>query len=54
MSFEGQVVIVTGAAHGIGREVALAYAGKGAKVVFADHNEEKGAAVAAAARNEGH
>ncbi|MDQ0493251.1 NAD(P)-dependent dehydrogenase (short-subunit alcohol dehydrogenase family) [Paenibacillus brasilensis] len=43
MSFEGQVVIVTGAAHGIGREVAFTYAAEGARVVFADHNEEEGA-----------
>lgn len=54
MSFEGQVVIVTGAAHGIGKEVAFAYAAQGAHVVFADHNEEEGAAAAAATRNEGY
>lgn len=54
MSFDGQVVIVTGAAQGIGREVAVAYARKGANVVFADRNEEEGAAAAAAVRNEGY
>ncbi|RTR36143.1 SDR family oxidoreductase [Robertmurraya yapensis] len=37
-----KVVIVTGAANGIGRGIALAYAEKGAKVVLADINEEKG------------
>ncbi|WP_315906768.1 glucose 1-dehydrogenase [Priestia koreensis] len=43
MSFQDQVVIVTGAANGIGKGVALAYAEKGAKVVLADMDEEKGA-----------
>lgn len=34
--FEGKVVIVTGAAQGIGRGVALGAAAEGAKVVFVD------------------
>ncbi|MFB5265547.1 SDR family NAD(P)-dependent oxidoreductase [Paenibacillus enshidis] len=54
MRFEEQVVIVTGAAQGIGSAVAAAYAGEGARVVLADHDAEKGAAAAAALRSEGH
>ncbi|MHB8494631.1 MAG: 3-hydroxybutyrate dehydrogenase [Casimicrobiaceae bacterium] len=44
--FQDKVVIVTGAASGIGKEIAHAFAGEGAKVVIADLNPE--AAVAAA------
>lgn len=53
MSFTDQVVIVTGAAQGIGRNVAEAYALAGAKVVLADHQEAEGAAAAASIRHEG-
>lgn len=53
MSFTDQVVVVTGAAQGIGRSVAEAYAVAGAKVVLADHKEAEGAAAAASIRNEG-
>ncbi|WLR59576.1 SDR family NAD(P)-dependent oxidoreductase [Guptibacillus hwajinpoensis] len=35
-----KVVVVTGAGHGIGRGVAIAYAEKGYRVVLADVNEE--------------
>lgn len=42
MSFLNKVVIVTGAANGIGLGVASAYAEKGAKVIMADVDEEKG------------
>jgi len=37
-----QVVIITGAAHGIGRGIAEAYVAKGAQVILADKNEELG------------
>lgn len=37
-----QVVIVTGASHGIGRGIAEAYVAKGAQVILADMNEELG------------
>ncbi|QOS79248.1 glucose 1-dehydrogenase [Paenibacillus sp. JNUCC31] len=53
MSFTDQVVVVTGAAQGIGRSVAEAYAIAGAKVVLADYQEAEGAAAAASIRNEG-
>lgn len=41
--FEGKVGIVTGAGSGIGREVALMMAKKGAKVVLADVADDNGA-----------
>lgn len=39
-SFEDKVVIVTGAAAGIGRESAIEFARQGAKVTLADVNEQ--------------
>ncbi|RED39851.1 SDR family NAD(P)-dependent oxidoreductase [Paenibacillus sp. VMFN-D1] len=53
MSFEGKVVVVTGAAQGIGEGVARAFARHGALVVLGDHHEEKGAAAAASIRQDG-
>ncbi|RKJ40474.1 SDR family NAD(P)-dependent oxidoreductase, partial [Butyricicoccus sp. 1XD8-22] len=38
--FENKVVVITGAAQGIGKEVAIQYAKSGANVVLADKNEE--------------
>jgi glucose 1-dehydrogenase len=43
MRFEDQVVIVTGAANGIGRACAEAFAAEGAAVVLADIDAEAGA-----------
>jgi NAD(P)-dependent dehydrogenase (short-subunit alcohol dehydrogenase family) len=40
MDFSGQVAIVTGAANGIGRATALAFAARGAKVVAVDRDAE--------------
>jgi NAD(P)-dependent dehydrogenase (short-subunit alcohol dehydrogenase family) len=45
--FNHQVVIITGAANGIGKGVAFAYAEKGAKVVLADVDADAGKKVAA-------
>lgn len=42
MNFEDKVVIVTGAAVGIGRATAIAFAEKNAKVIVADIDVEKG------------
>lgn len=44
MRLLGKVAVVTGAASGIGREVARAYRREGAKVVIADHNQTADAA----------
>ncbi|PCC55103.1 SDR family NAD(P)-dependent oxidoreductase [Brevibacterium aurantiacum] len=41
-----KIAIVTGAASGIGAEIARMYAAEGAKVVLADRNSEDGTAVA--------
>jgi 3-oxoacyl-[acyl-carrier protein] reductase len=40
ISFEGKTALVTGAAHGFGRTIALAFAAHGAKVFAADVNAE--------------
>lgn len=45
MEFRNQTVIVTGAAQGIGEEVAKTFAKKGSNVILADTNEEKGKTV---------
>jgi NAD(P)-dependent dehydrogenase (short-subunit alcohol dehydrogenase family) len=44
---DGRVALVTGAANGIGRGTALAFARQGVNVVLADIDAEAGAAVAA-------
>jgi NAD(P)-dependent dehydrogenase (short-subunit alcohol dehydrogenase family) len=53
MNFLNRVVIVTGGAEGIGREVAAQFAGNGANVVIADFNEEAGMKTAKKIRENG-
>ena len=50
---EGKATLVTGAASGIGRATALAFARAGARLVVADVDADGGEATAAAARAEG-
>src|ERR1700676_1374358 len=47
MQLQDKVAIVTGAASGIGREIAMTFAREGAKVAIADLNQEGAEAVAA-------
>jgi NAD(P)-dependent dehydrogenase (short-subunit alcohol dehydrogenase family) len=51
--FKGKVVIVTGAAGGIGRAAARGFAAEGAKVVAADRDEAEGARTAKLIADEG-
>jgi len=51
--FDGKVALITGAASGIGRATAQAFARAGAAVVLADTNAQAGEPLAAAIRNEG-
>jgi NAD(P)-dependent dehydrogenase (short-subunit alcohol dehydrogenase family) len=53
MTFSGQVALVTGAAAGIGRATALAFAAQGLQVVAADLDSDGGTATAALIREAG-
>jgi NAD(P)-dependent dehydrogenase (short-subunit alcohol dehydrogenase family) len=53
ISFEGQVAIITGAAHGLGRSYALELAGRGAAVVVNDVAAEAADAVATEIKESG-
>ena len=52
-SFEGKVVLVTGASQGIGREAALGFARQGARLVLGNRNSEAGEATARLVRAAG-
>jgi 3-hydroxybutyrate dehydrogenase len=47
MKLENKVAIVTGAASGIGKDIATLFASEGARVVIADLNQKGDDAVAA-------
>jgi 3-hydroxybutyrate dehydrogenase len=47
MQLQNKVAIVTGAASGIGKEIAVTYAREGAKVAIADLNQDAASATAA-------
>jgi NAD(P)-dependent dehydrogenase (short-subunit alcohol dehydrogenase family) len=53
MTFSGQVALVTGAAAGIGRATALAFAGQGLKVVAVDLDADGGEGTAERIRQAG-
>ncbi|MGH8819959.1 MAG: 3-hydroxybutyrate dehydrogenase [Rhodoferax sp.] len=50
---QDKIAIVTGSAAGIGKEIAIAYAREGAKVVIADMNKDAAEATAAELRGSG-
>jgi NAD(P)-dependent dehydrogenase (short-subunit alcohol dehydrogenase family) len=52
--FKGKRILVTGAASGIGRAAAVAFAAEGGRVMLADLNAEGAATVAVAIRKTGH
>jgi len=52
-ALQGKVALVTGAASGIGRAIALRFAAEGAATVFADVDETAGAAAAEEAERRG-
>src|SRR5712664_4382516 len=53
MDFTGKVALVTGAANGIGRATALAFAKSGAKIVVVDRDAAGGEATAGIIRQQG-
>jgi len=54
MKLEGKVAVITGAASGIGKEIALTYAREGARIAIADLDLEAAELAAAGMRDAGH
>lgn len=54
MKLEGKVAVITGAASGIGKEIALTYAREGARIAIADLNLDAAELAAAGMRDAGH
>ena len=50
--FEGKVVAITGSARGVGKNIASAFARKGALVVVCDINDEAGLATVSGFRSQ--
>lgn len=53
MEFGGKVALITGAGNGIGRAAALAFAGRGAKVVVVDRDGEAAERTVASIKQQG-
>jgi len=53
-SVEGEIVLVTGAGHGLGRELALQFAKLGAKIVCWDVNQESNSKTVTDIKDEGY
>lgn len=53
MQFEGKTVLITGAATGIGRSLAIAFAGRGADLALLDIDTERAEATAEQVRSQG-
>jgi len=53
MDFSGKVAVVTGAANGIGRATALAFAARGAKIVAVDRDAAGGEKIAGEIKQKG-
>lgn len=53
MEFKDKVVLITGAASGIGKAAATAFAKEGAEVIVSDYNEKEGLNTAQLIKNKG-